>query len=207
MRALNLLESMKLAEKYGVKFVETIHAKTETELLQACHKIGFPVAVKIVSSKIVHKTEKKAVFLSINTQKEALEAFSHLKSLSGFEGAAVQKMVQGIEIIIGGKTDPAFGPTILFGLGGIFVEVFKDYSVRVCPITSRDAKEMIESLKGYPLLLGVRGRKGANLALLKKELLNASKMLLHEPQIKELDLNPLIATPSSVLAVDARVIV
>ncbi|MEK6941800.1 MAG: acetate--CoA ligase family protein, partial [archaeon] len=108
--------------------------------------------------------------------------------------------------IIGGKTDENFGPTILFGLGGIFVETFKDYSVRVCPITPLDAKEMVQEIKAHQILIGLRGKKGANIPLIEKEILKVSKMLLSEKKIKELDLNPLIATPHDVVAVDTRIV-
>ncbi len=206
MPTLNLLESMKIVQKHGIKFVETIPAKTEKQAIAACKKIGFPVAMKLVSSKISHKTDAGGVILNINSDKEAVNALTKLKKLSGFRFAAVQKMVKGIEIIIGGKTDENFGPTILFGLGGIFVETFKDYSVRVCPITPLDAKEMVQEIKAHQILIGLRGKKGANIPLIEKEILKVSKMLLSEKKIKELDLNPLIATPHDVVAVDTRIV-
>ena len=207
MPTLNLFDSMKIAKKHGIKFVETIPAKTEKETIDACKKIGFPVAMKLVSSKISHKTDAGGVILNIDSNKEAANAFNKLKKLAGFKAVAVQKMVKGIEIIIGGKTDENFGPTILFGLGGIFVETFKDYSLRVCPISPFDAKEMVHEIKALQILKGVRGKKGANIPLIEKELLKISKMLLKEKKIKELDLNPLIATPTNLIAVDARIVV
>lgn len=205
MPELNLSDSIKLAKKYGINFVQAIECKNELDVLHACHKIGFPIAMKIVSSKISHKTDAGGVILNISSQREALESFSKLKRAKGFLGVMVQKMVNGIEIIIGGKKDENFGPTILFGLGGIFVETFKDYSLRVCPITLSDSFEMIRSIKGFEILNGARGQKGANIHAIQKELLKVNHLLLKE-NIKELDLNPLIATPSKVLAVDARII-
>jgi len=190
-----------------VNFVPTISARTEAEVIRACHKIGFPLAIKLSSSIISHKTDVGGVVLNVHSNNDAIHAFLKLKKKKGFESVVVQKMVSGTEIIIGGKLDENFGPTILFGMGGIFVETFKDYSLRICPITSRDASEMISSIKGIALLKGTRGQKGTNLKLIQKELLKVSRLLVKEKQIKELDLNPLIATQKSVLAVDARIIV
>lgn len=207
MATLNLFDSMRIAKKYGIKFVETIPAKTEKQAIAACKKTGYPAAMKLVSSKISHKTDAGGVILNINSDKEAAKAFNKLKKLAGFEAAAVQKMIKGIEVIIGGKTDENFGPTILFGLGGIFVETFKDYSLRVCPISPLDAKEMVQEIKAIQILKGARGKKGANIPLIEKTLISTSKMLLKEKKIKELDINPLIATPTALVAVDARIVV
>jgi len=207
MPELNLVDSIALSKKYGINFVKSAFANTEADVINACHKTGFPVAIKLISLKHSHKTDVGGVVLKVETQTDALKAFLKLKKISSFQGVLVQKMISGTEIIIGGKLDENFGPTILFGLGGIFVETFKDYSLRICPITKRDAKEMINSIKGIEILKGSRGQKGANLSLIEKELLKVNRLLMKEKNIKELDLNPLIATQNSVLAVDARIVV
>ncbi len=206
MNALNLAESLKTIKKYGIHTTEFWEATDEKQALFAAQQTGFPAAMKIVSTKINHKSDAGAVKLNLKNAEETTRAFSELSKLEGFEGVIVQPMVFGTEIIIGGKQDEQFGPTILFGLGGIFVEVFKDYSIRICPITKKDAKEMIAEIKGLPLLLGARGRPKANLAEIENTLLKVSKMLLKEKQIRELDINPLMATPDGVTAVDARII-
>ena len=144
MKLLSLTESIKLVKKYGVQFAPSRQAGTAEEAARAAEELGFPVALKLISSKISHKTDIGGVALNIENSAGARKAFARMRKLRGFKGVLVQKMVRGKEIIIGGKRDEQFGPTILFGLGGIFVEVFKDYTVRVCPITVRDAREMVQ---------------------------------------------------------------
>jgi len=143
---------MKLLKKYGIKFVDNLVVKKEKEVDKACKKLGFPLVMKVISSVIVHKTEAKAVKLDINDNAAAATAFKELRKLKGFKAALLQKQISGKEIIIGGKQDPQFGPTVLFGLGGIYVELLKDVSIRVCPITEKDAEQMIHELKGLKLL-------------------------------------------------------
>ncbi len=207
MAVLSLVESMKLAEKYGIEFAPYFYARNEKELESACGKIGFPAAIKLVSNTISHKTDVGGVVLNIKSIAEAKRAFLQLRKLGGFEGVVVQKMLKGKEIIIGGKQDAQFGPTILFGMGGIFVEVFRDYSIRICPITSKDAKEMVREIKSFKLLEGYRGKAGVDIKAVEKELLKVSRMLMKEKRIKEMDFNPLMATERGVIAVDARIVV
>lgn len=206
MKSLSITESIGLAEKYGIPFAKQATATTETGLEAACAKTGFPIAMKIISKKILHKTEAGGVEIGIKDINEAKKAFTKMSSLKGFEGVVCQQMVKGKEIILGGKRDVQFGPTILIGLGGIFVEVFKDYSIGICPITRQNAREMIESLKAYRLIKGYRGKEGINIRQLESLILKASKMMMKEKHIQELDLNPLIGNSKQVLAVDARAI-
>ena len=202
---LDLLESKALLEKYGIKFAKGELVKKENELEKACRKIGFPVAMKIYSQKISHKTDIGGIKLNIQTPEEAKRAFSQLKRIPGFKGAYLQKMLSGTEIIMGGKRDAQFGPVVLFGLGGIYVELLKDVSMRVAPISAKDAEEMIKEIKGYALLSGARGKQKANLKKIKSYLLKVSKLMIKE-KIAELDINPLFAFGNEVLAVDARVV-
>jgi acyl-CoA synthetase (NDP forming) len=206
MPTLSVLDSLKVLEKYGIPTVQHAFVKRDIELGKACAKLKYPVAMKIVSSTVSHKTDVGGIKLNLHNLEEARQAFLELSTIPGFEGALVQKQVKGREIIIGGKQDEQFGPTVLFGLGGIFVEIFKDASVRVCPITQKDATNMITEIKGYKILQGARGSKAVNIPALKKVLLQANKLMQHE-KIKELDINPLIANEKHVLAVDARVVV
>jgi len=207
MAVLPLTESMRLAEKHGIRFAPHFFARNEELLEKGCLKVGFPVAIKIVSSTISHKTDVGGVVLNIKSIAEARRTFSKLRKLDGFEGVVVQRMMKGKEIIIGGKQDEQFGPTILFGMGGIFVEVFRDYSIRICPITRKDAREMVREIKSFKLLEGYRGKPGVDVNAVERELLKVSKMMMKERRIKELDLNPLMATKQGVVAVDARVVV
>jgi len=206
MKTLRLTESIDLVKKHGVKFAEQDEATTEKDLEKAIEKTGFPIAMKLVSSTITHKTDVGGVKINIKTISEAKKEFSKMKKLGGFEKVIVQKMVRGTEIIIGGKRDVQFGPTVLVGLGGIYVEIFKDFSIGICPLSKRNAKEMIKELKAYPLLKGIRGKKGINISALEDEVVKVSKLMMKEKNIIELDLNPLIATDKEILAVDARII-
>ncbi len=202
---LDLLESKRLLEKYGIKFARGELISKESALANACKKFGFPLAMKIYSPKITHKTDIGGIKLNIQNLEEAKTAFRQLSGISGFKGAYLQKMLSGTEIIIGGKLDAQFGPVVLFGLGGIYVELLKDVSMRVCPISEKDAEEMIGEIKGYALLSGARGKQKANIPKIKSYLLRVSKLMMKE-KIAELDINPLFATGNEVLAVDARVV-
>lgn len=202
---LDLLESRRLLEKYGIKFAKGELVSNEKQLAPACKKIGFPLAMKIYSPKISHKTDIGGIKLNIQNPEQAKTAFKQLFRIPSFKGAYLQKMLSGTEIIIGGKRDAQFGPVVLFGLGGIYVELLKDISMRVCPISEKDAEEMIKEIKGYALLSGARGRQKANIQKIKSYLLRVSKLMVKE-KIVELDINPLFAFGKEVLAVDARVV-
>ena len=205
MVGLNIIGSMQLLQKYGIPTVKQEHVQNETQLESACNAIGFPVAIKIVSPKISHKTEVGGIKLNIHSLEEAQKAFAELQEIQGFDSVLVQKQLKGREVIVGGKMDEQFGPTILFGLGGIFVEVFEDVSIRLCPITPKDADKMVQEIKGYSILKGARGEKPINFKALKSILLKTSKIMMKE-RVRELDINPLIANEKEVIAVDARVV-
>ncbi|HLC92255.1 MAG TPA: acetate--CoA ligase family protein [archaeon] len=206
MKTLALGESIKLAQKYGIRFVKTAHARTESEAEKACRHIGFPVVMKVISSQITHKTDSGGVKVGIRTIEEARETFVKLRKLKGFEGVAVQQMAQGTEIIIGGIRDVQFGPAVLFGFGGIYAEVFKDYCLRLCPIERKTALEMVKSVKAYPILAGARGTEGANIGKIVKAIMDVSKLMMKEGNVLELDINPLMASKKELIAVDARVV-
>jgi len=209
---MDFIESKKLLEKYKIKFVKGKLVKNRKELTDTIKKIGFPLTLKVISKEISHKTDAGGVQLNIQNEKQAIEKFNLiLKNVkkkapkARIDGVFVQKFIEGKQIIIGGKTDKQFGPTILFGLGGIFVELMKDVSLRICPITREDAKEMILEIKGYQILKGMRGEKSVNLKEIENTLMKVNSLMIKE-KIKELDINPLIANEKEVIAVDARVI-
>ena len=208
---MDFLKAKALLEKNHIKFVKGILVKNEKELIKA-KALGFPLAMKIISKDISHKSDVGGVKLDIKNLDEARTAFHQIMKnakkkvpKAKIDGIFVQKMVQGKQIIIGGKNDEQFGQTILFGLGGIFVEVLKDVSLRICPIEEKDAKEMIQEIKGYPILKGIRGEKSINFKELEKTLVNTSNLLM-KSKIKELDINPLIANEKEIIAVDVRII-
>jgi acetyl-CoA synthetase (ADP-forming) len=207
-------ESKKLLKQVGIPLVETKLAKTQKEVVLLSQKIGFPVALKIVSPDVIHKSDVGGVKLSLNNVAQVRTAYNEIKESinqkcpgATIHGISVQKMVSpGTEVIVGTSKDPQFGPVIMFGLGGIFVEVLKDVSFRIIPIERKNAREMIEEIKGYPLLQGYRGKKPANIPALVEMILKISKFVEENPRVKELDLNPIFAYADRALAVDARII-
>ena len=212
--ALNELESKKLLTEAGIKCTEIKLAKTSKEAITAANKYGFPVVLKIVSPDILHKTDVGGVKLNLNNEKEVGQAFDEIIAAAKkhspkakIDGVSVQPMAKpGIEVIIGMNKDQQFGPVLMFGLGGILVEVLKDVSFRIVPLTKRDAREMIKEIKGYPILEGYRGHEPADIKVLEDILLKVSEFVEKQPEIKELDINPIFAYKDGALALDARVI-
>jgi len=207
-------ESKRILKQMGISVVETKLAKTQKEAVSLSQKIGFPVVLKIASPDVIHKSDSGGVKLSLNNAVEVKKAYDEiLKKVkrqypkAAVHGVSVQKMVRpGTEVIVGTSQDPQFGPVIMFGLGGIFVELLKDVSFRVIPVKRKDAQEMIEEIKGYPLLQGYRGKEPASLTALVEIILKISKFVEQNSQIKELELNPVFAYRNKAIAVDARII-
>ena len=189
-------QGYKLLEKYKIPVAKYEIMKSERDF----SKLKFPVVLKAISEKIIHKTEAGAVQIC-KTEKEAHATFAKLKKLGQ---VLVQEFVAGQQIIIGTKRDATFGQTIMFGLGGIFVEIFHDVSFRVCPITEEDADEMIHEIKAKQLLLGARGQKPVNLKLLKSILVTTSKLAIKENPA-EMDINPFIINDKIGAAVEVRI--
>jgi len=190
-------------------------ARSGKEAAQAAEKLGFPVVLKIVSPNVTHKSDVGGVKLGLQSAEEVEAAFAEITASvkqhqadALIEGVAVQKMAAaGIEVIIGMSKDPQFGPVLMFGLGGIFVEVLKDVAFRIVPLEPKDARQMIREIKGFPVLEGVRGQPPADLAALEKLIMQVSEFVEAHPEIEELDLNPVFAYKDGALAVDARIVV
>jgi len=207
-------ESKRILKQAGISVVETRLAKTQKEAVSFAQKIGFPVALKINSPEIVHKSDSGGVKLSLNNAAEVKKAYDEIVKKvkkqhphAVVHGVSVQKMLRpGTEVIIGTSKDLQFGPVIMFGLGGIFVEILKDVSFRVIPVERKDAQEMIQEIKGYPLLQGYRGKEPASIPALVEMIFKISKFVEENPQIKELDLNPVFAYRNKVVALDARIV-
>ena len=207
-------ESKRILKQAGISVVETKLAKSQKEAVEISQKIGFPVALKIVSPDVIHKTDSGGVKLSVNNVAQVKKAYDEIlkkvrkqypKAL--LHGISVQKMVQpGTEVIVGVSKDPQFGPVVMFGLGGIFVELLKDVSFRVIPVEQKDAQEMIKEIKGFPLLQGYRGKEPADISSLVNIILKISNFIEENPQIKELELNPIFAYRHRAVAADARII-
>ncbi|MEK7448070.1 MAG: acetate--CoA ligase family protein, partial [Planctomycetota bacterium] len=213
-------ESKKLLKRYGIPVTREVLCQDEHAALKAARQIGYPVVLKIASEKIIHKSDVGGVILNINNEQELKMAAKRVLRLAsnvlpsvipakaGIQNSfLVQKMIKGgQEIIIGGRRDEIFGPAILFGLGGIFTEVLKDFALRICPITGTDAREMINEIKGNRILKGYRGKEKVNLNAITDALLKVSSLLLEHPEIKELDINPAIINERNLTVVDARII-
>lgn len=209
------LESREIFKYYGIPVVEGIVIQQIEDALVFAKKYGYPLVLKIVSKDIIHKTDVGGVITGIKNEKELKDGIiSILKNVgkkkpkAKIDGVFVQKMLpKSPEVIIGGKKDPTFDQVILFGLGGIFVEVFNDVSFRVVPIKERDAIDMISEIKGLKVLRGIRGEKPVDFKALVNILLKTSRMLEENPDIKELDINPVFALSDNAVAVDARIII
>jgi len=208
------VESKELLKKAGIPIVEAKLARNKKEAISISKEMGFPVVLKISSPDVVHKSDSGGVKLGLASAAQVGKAYSEIISSikkvypeARIEGVSVQKMAPpGVEVIVGMSKDPQFGPVLMFGLGGILVEVLKDVSFRIVPVTERDAREMIREIKGYPVLEGYRGQKPASIPALEKLIVKVSQFVEKNPQIKELDLNPIFAYPDKVVAVDARII-
>ncbi len=204
-------EVLKLA---GIPVAETKVAKGRTEVAEIAKEIGYPIVLKVLSPQILHKSDVKGVKLDIRDDKELFKAYdeimANVKKLcpgARVSGVLVQRYYpRGREVIVGATVDPQFGPTIMFGLGGVFVEVYNDVAFRVLPITDLDIDEMIKEIKGYKVLKGFRGEKPVNFESLKKIISRASSLILESNDIKEMDLNPIKLYSNDAIVVDARII-
>ena len=207
-------ESKKLLERAGIPVVETRLVRTKRETISVSKEMGFPVVLKITSPDIVHKSDSGGVKLGIANATQASKAYSEIMlsikqryPSAIIHGLTVQKMAPpGIQVIVGMSKDPQFGPVLMFGLGGILVELLKDVSFRIVPVTKRDAAEMISEIKGYPLLEGYRGQEPANIDALQDIIVRVSQFVERTPEIKELDLNPIFAYRDKAVSVDARIV-
>jgi acyl-CoA synthetase (NDP forming) len=207
-------EAKELLREYGIPVPDFKLIKSEDEITELAKEINFPIVMKIVSPDIIHKTDAGGVKVGIKDEEEAIAAYQEIISKAikynknaKISGVIVYSMVpQGTEIIIGMMKDPHFGPVIMFGLGGIFVEVLKDISFRVLPIEERDAGEIINEIKGYEILKGTRGEASKDIEAIKILLMKISKLTMENPEIKEIDLNPIFVFKKGLQVVDARVI-
>lgn len=184
---------------------------TEAAVLEAASKVGYPVVAKLIVEDISHKSDLGAVKLNIQGEDEMKRAFSELAAIKTDDTApkvSIQEMAPSpvAEVIIGMTTDAQFGPALMFGIGGILVELMKDVSFRIAPITEFDAREMIHEIKGFPLLDGFRGRKKADIDALVDALLKISAFVIDNPGVDQMDLNPVFVYEKGVMAVDARII-
>ncbi len=195
--------AIKLLDYAGVNFATPFHVKNKTELHTVSKSITYPVVLKVEGP--LHKSDVGGVILNISNEAELYDAFHKLMQIDGATSVIIQSMLKGMELFIGAKKETNYPHVILCGLGGIFVEVLKDISAVMTPVTNEEAIEMISNLKAYPILKGVRGQNGINIKLFADTIVKISKLLDVVPEIAELDLNPLIATQKDLTAVDVRI--
>jgi len=207
-------EAKNLCSKYELPVTRFAVSKTEDEAIEAAKELGFPVVLKIVSPQVLHKSDAGGVLIDIKDEEGVREGYNRiLENVKAkvpeaqITGILVQEMApSSTEVIVGSTKDPTFGQTIMFGLGGIFVEVLKDVSFRLAPITRTDAEEMIREIRSYKILEGARGMPEADQKALVDILLKTSEMLMECPEISELDMNPVLVYEKGAKIVDARII-
>jgi acetyl-CoA synthetase (ADP-forming) len=207
-------EAKTVCKEYGIPITELKIAHTAEEAANFSEQIGYPTVLKIISPDVLHKFDVGGVILNINSQEEARNGYNEIvqnvkkhKPAAKISGILVQEMApSATEIIVGSIKDSQFGPTLMFGLGGTFVEIMKDVSFRIAPIIEEDAREMISEIKAYPILQGYRGQAPCDIDAITKILLNTSKLVMDHPDIKELDLNPVMVYEKGAKTVDARII-
>jgi acetate---CoA ligase (ADP-forming) subunit beta len=209
------VESKHVLHEAGIPVALAVLARDAKQVASVAEKAGYPVVLKVVSPDVTHKSDVGGVRLGLDSVKEVQDAFEEIMADvkaaqpdARIEGVAVQKMAPaGTEVIVGMSKDPQFGPVMMFGLGGILVEVLKDVAFRIVPLEPKDARQMVREIKGFPVLEGVRGQAPADLNALETLILKVSKFVEAHPEIEELDLNPVFAYPDGVLAVDARIVI
>ena len=206
-------EALEVIKQYKIRVAEWKLVKDVEEAVEFANAKKYPVILKVVSPDIVHKTDVGCVFVDLKRKEDIEKAYRRMvynikknAPRAKIKGFIVQRMIEGGQpVIIGGKKDPQFGQVVMFGLGGVFVEMMKDVSFRACPINKKDAIEMIEEIKGYKILKTYRG-KSYDINSLVDILLKTSKMLVENQEIEELDINPVFALPKGAMAVDARIV-
>ena len=208
-------ESKQLLGAYNIPTVSTVIARSVEAAVKAANEMGYPVVLKLHSETVTHKTDVGGVQLNVNGEQAVRSAYEAIRKgvtdkhgEGHFLGVTVQPMIklEGYELIIGSSLDPQFGPVLLFGMGGQLVEVFKDHALALPPLNTTLARRMIEQTKIYEALKGVRGRPPVDQTALEQMLVNFSQLVVEQPWIKELDINPLIASHEGLLALDARVL-
>jgi acyl-CoA synthetase (NDP forming) len=212
---LNEVESKELLEAAGIATSGARLARSADQAAALADQLGYPVVLKILSADISHKSDVGGVALNLGDAAAVRDAYERMMAAvraaepdARIDGVSVQRQAAaGTEVIVGVTTDPQFGPVVMFGLGGVLVEVLRDVAFRLVPLEPRDAHQIVREIKGFPLLQGYRGAPPADLAALEDLVLKVSRFVETHPEVEELDLNPVFAYPDGAVAVDARIIV
>ncbi|WP_455368227.1 acetate--CoA ligase family protein [[Eubacterium] cellulosolvens] len=208
-------EAKTICKEYGISTPDFSVASNSEEAIKISESYGYPIVLKIVSPDILHKTDAGGVIVGLNNANDVAKAYNQIidsskryKNDAKIQGILVQKMApKGTEIIIGGLKDPQFGQTLMFGLGGVFVEILKDVTFRIAPIDESDAQSMISEIKAYPILQGYRGQPPVDEKAIVEILLASSRLLMDLPMINQMDLNPIMAYEKGASVVDARILI
>lgn len=211
---LSEVEAKAALAEAGVPVTGTTLAQTREEAAAQAEAISYPVALKVVSPNVAHKSDVGGVVLGLESHEEVAEGYDEIiRSVQAaqpsaiIEGVSVQEMASpGVEVIVGVTTDPQFGPVMMFGLGGIMVEVLGDVAFRLAPLGEGDARDMIDEIQGRQVLDGVRGQPPVDVGAIEAMLDQVSQFAAEHPEVAELDLNPVIASPEGAIAVDARIV-
>lgn len=199
-------EAKRLFSFLGMEVPRFLWAKRLEEAIGFAKEIGYPVVGKVVSPKVIHKSDKEGVEIGIDNEEKLKEAFHRFSQIEGFVGMLVEEMISGKELIIGAKMDDQFGPVILLGMGGTGVEIYKDVTLRMAPLAQRDIESMIHCLKAHQILEGYRGSKPIHLKELTRLLSTFSDLVMDlEGLIESIDLNPVICSPTRCVVADARI--
>jgi succinyl-CoA synthetase beta subunit len=191
----------------GVEVPLYCWAKNQDEALEFAAKQGYPLAMKVVSPQVLHKTDAGGVVVGIDSREGLLAAFAHMRLIPGFAGVHLEEMCQGIELIIGAKIDYQFGPVLLLGLGGVSVEIYKDTVIRMAPLEKNEVEAMVHSLKAHELLQGFRGAAAINMEALGTLMTTFSKLVVDlSAEIESIDLNPVFCNEKRCVVADARII-
>jgi len=193
-----------LLKAAGINHSQQTVVQSKEQAIKFATRIGYPVVMKVVGP--VHKSDVGGVRLFVGDAEEVEQNFEELMKIPDASGVMVQQMLKGQEVFIGAKSEKDFGHVVLCGLGGIYIEVFKDISYALTPISLEEAEYMIRSIKAYDIIKGIRGREGVNEAMFREAIIRVSALLREAPEIAEMDINPLLGTQSYVMAVDARIL-
>jgi acetyl-CoA synthetase (ADP-forming) len=210
MEILSFEETRNLLIKYKLPFCRTEIFNSKEKALAFAKQIGFPVVLKVHAQKIFHKSEVGGVKINIKNDEEFISAWDEIeKNIEGknIEGILVQEMVSGSEVAIGMKRDSQFGPVLMFGLGGIFIEIIKDVSLRIAPVDIAEATKMIKEIKGFKILDGARGKKKVDTNRIAEMLVNISNLSMKEEKIQSIDFNPVMVTDKQAIITDLRMII
>ena len=208
------VESKAVLEEIGIPVTRTLLSQSSAEAVRLATEIGYPVVLKIASADVVHKSDIGGVRMGLRDAAEVAAAYDEIlantrkaQPTANIDGVSVQQQARpGTEVVLGMSKDAQFGPVLMFGLGGILVEILKDVSFRIVPLTKRDAAQMVREIKAFPVLEGYRGMEPANIPALEDALLKLSEFAENNPEVRELDLNPVFAYKDGAVAVDARIV-